>query len=114
MNEAAAEARAFFADNLVRHFRAEEEALFPLMRSSVAESHTLIEELVKEHEKIRGVVATIAAGQELSKSLFDLGDLLERHIRREERELFPLFEERVNAPEAERLQETIEKILKEG
>jgi hypothetical protein len=25
--------------------------------------------------------------------IFDLGDLLERHIRREERELFPIFEQ---------------------
>ena len=29
----------------------------------------------------------------LAKLIFDLGDLLERHIRKEERELFPLFEE---------------------
>jgi hemerythrin-like domain-containing protein len=32
--------------------------------------------------------------------IFDLGDLLERHIRKEERELFPLFEERVGHTEA--------------
>lgn len=114
MEEMAAEAKAFFSSNLERHFRAEEEALFPLLRSTVAESHGLIEGLLKEHEKIRAVVQILETGRGLSRSLFDLGDLLERHIRREERELFLLFEQRVGDAEAKRIGEAIEKILKAG
>jgi hemerythrin-like domain-containing protein len=40
-----------------------------------------------------------------------LGDLLERHIRREEHELFPLFESHVPAVQAEEAKERIEEIL---
>ncbi len=48
---------------------------------------------------------------ELPKALFDLGDILERHIRREERELFPLFEHYVPPAEAEQAKGEIERIL---
>jgi hypothetical protein len=45
----------------------------------------------------------LEAGTGLAKLIFDLGDLLERHIRKEERELFPLFEAHVEATKAEQL-----------
>jgi hemerythrin-like domain-containing protein len=47
----------------------------------------------------------------LAKVIFDLGDLLERHIRKEERELFPLLENHLGAMEAEETGEAIRKIL---
>jgi hemerythrin-like domain-containing protein len=47
----------------------------------------------------------------VSKLIFDLGDLLERHIRREERELFPLFEQYVERSRAEAVGRDISKIL---
>jgi hemerythrin-like domain-containing protein len=47
----------------------------------------------------------------VSKLIFDLGDLLERHIRREERELFPLFEQYVERSRAEAAGRDISKIL---
>ena len=40
-------------------------------------------------------IPQLEAGTGLAKLIFDLGDLLERHIRKEERELFPLFEQHV-------------------
>ncbi len=48
-----------------------------------------------------GDAADRNAAQGLAKLIFDLGDLLERHIRKEERELFPLFEAHVDAAQAE-------------
>jgi hemerythrin-like domain-containing protein len=49
----------------------------------------------------------------LGKIIFDLGDLLERHIRKEERELFPLLEKHLEAQEAEDIGEAIQKVLGE-
>ena len=50
-------------------------------------------------------------GTGLAKLIFDLGDLLERHIRKEERELFPLFEQHVEGGKAESAGVEIKRIL---
>ena len=112
LRERAAEFREFFRSSLDHHFKAEEDALFPFMRSSIPQSGQLIPELLLEHEQIRSSVHRLEGDNELAKLLFDVGDLLERHIRREERELFPLFEQQVSPTEAEKVQRDIEKILK--
>ena len=111
LEERAGEVKEFFSKNLERHFQAEEEVLFPIIRSCASESHPMVEELIEEHKQIRKEVARLEEKAGLSKILFDLGDLLERHIRREERELFPLFDNHVAAADAERAKEGIEKIL---
>jgi hemerythrin-like domain-containing protein len=103
----------FFQKQLTPHFRAEEESLFPLMREAVPESAPLLDDLLREHEIFRREVEKLSAGTGLSKLIFDLGDLLERHIRREERELFPLFEKHVELSKAEIVGEKIKKILDE-
>lgn len=71
----------------------------------------MIEDLLKEHEQIRKGVIRLEGNVGLSKILFDLGDLFERHIRREERELFPIFESHVAPAEAERVKGQIERVL---
>ena len=111
LKERAEEFNNFFAQNLTRHFRAEEEALFPWLSSSVPDSQPLIGELLRDHELLRAAAAGLSKAGNLAKILFDAGDLLERHIRREERELFPLFEKHVTAGDGERLKTAIEKIL---
>ncbi len=114
LGERAQEVKDFFSSNLARHFQAEEEVLFPIIRSCASESHLMVEELIKEHKQIRQEVARLEEKASLSKILFDFGDLLERHIRREERELFPLFENHVAAVDAEKARKEIEKILGSG
>lgn len=109
--ERAKEVKDFFSKNLERHFRAEEEVLFPAISSCASESQQMVEDLIKEHQQIRKQVAGLGEKKALSKTLFDLGDLLERHIRREERELFPIFERRVDVAQAQRAKKEIEKIL---
>ena len=107
----AAELREFFDKQLIPHFRAEEEVLFPLMRAAAPESAALLDDLLRDHESFRQGVEALAAGTRVSKLIFDLGDLLERHIRREERELFPLFEQHVESSRAEAAGQEMSKIL---
>ena len=112
LRERAEEVRNFVSKNLACHFQAEEEILFPLIRSCVPQSHSLVEDLLAGHEEIRKGALRLEGNTDLSKILFDLGDLLERHIRKEERELFPLFEACVTPAEAERVNRDMERILK--
>jgi iron-sulfur cluster repair protein YtfE (RIC family) len=93
------------------HFRAEEEILFPRLKAHVPESIQLIDELLRDHNAIRRAVPQLEAGAALGKLIFDLGDLLERHIRREERELFPLFEQHAEEIGAENIGVEISKML---
>ena len=111
LKERAQELRDFFANNLVRHFRAEEEALFPKLRQLVPESAALLDQLTRDHQQLRDAVARLESDSGLAKLVFDLGDLLERHIRTEERELFPLFEQQVGETGAAEVGSGIKRIL---
>ncbi len=114
LRERAQEFVDFYRSNLIAHFRAEEEVLFPFMRASVPDSAALLDELLGQHEQLRQAVSHVEAGSGLAKLIFDCGDLLERHIRKEERELFPLFEKHVEAPRAEVIGAALKKILDHG
>lgn len=106
------EIKNFFLQNLKPHFEAEEKVLFPLIQlHSSDDSEPLIGALLNDHERMRKTVAALEKESELSKTLFDLGDLLDRHIRQEERVLFPIFEQAVPEAAAEQAGRDIKRIL---
>lgn len=107
----ASEFLALYATELSSHFDAEEKIVFPPMRLHVPDSEQLIADLVGDHKSVRLAVATLQTTAGLGKVIFDLGDLLERHIRREERELFPLFEQNAAAIGAEEIARTLTNFL---
>jgi hemerythrin-like domain-containing protein len=111
LRERAKEFLDFYTSNLEAHFRAEEEVLFPALHSAIPATGSVIEELIREHVEIRQIMPRLDAGSGLAKLIFDLGDLLERHIRREERELFPLFEQHIQSSQAEMIGEELKKIV---
>src|SRR4029078_12014240 len=78
----AKEFRDFFSANLIRHFRAEEEIIFPLLTAGSTQAESIIEELTADHHGIRSTERSLGSESGLAKLLFDAGDLLERHIRR--------------------------------
>jgi len=85
----------FFAGETTRHFREEEELLFP----SVVEFEEARERLVQallEHQRLRASAARLQqlvdTGGKLDETMRELGGLLEAHVRLEEREVFPLIE----------------------
>lgn len=91
---------AFFAAELVPHFSAEEELVFPLALEYLEDGSSLVSRLLEEHEKIRTSVQRLEGLEpgDLKAALGALGQLLEEHIRREERVLFEALQEQV--PEA--------------
>jgi hemerythrin-like domain-containing protein len=77
----------------------------------VPESEAIIEQLIRDHQQIRAAIPQLQSEVGLGKLVFELGDLLERHIRKEERELFPLFEQHVGETGAKTVGDEIKKIL---
>jgi len=84
---------AFLVDDGRAHFAQEEALLAPAVPVDRAE---LLERMLVEHEEILRRAATLGARPE-AVAARELGELLSRHVRFEERELFPLLESRVPA-----------------
>lgn len=84
----------FFEGDLVTHFQAEEEFLFPAMLKFPA-APELIDQLLAQHETIKSLIDQLrqAEAGSLEETLKEFADTLEAHIRKEERELFPIYEQ---------------------
>jgi iron-sulfur cluster repair protein YtfE (RIC family) len=98
----------FFDEDLVTHFQAEEEFLFPEMRE-LSGAARIIDELLVEHAKIRRLsdrLRQIGVGS-LAETLKEFADTLEAHIRKEERELFPIFEQQALPEKMSRVEHAI-------
>ena len=85
---------AFLVEDGRAHFAQEEEFLVPAVPDEHAE---LVRRLYAEHEEILRRAAALGARPEAGGAR-ELGELLSRHVRFEERELFPLLERRLPAP----------------
>jgi iron-sulfur cluster repair protein YtfE (RIC family) len=86
---------------LANHFEIEEQILFPAM------AHPLVPELIAEHRTLEHIIVQLRAAPSAAL-LEQLCDLLTRHIRREENELFPIVQERLAGPVLRELGEAIE------
>ncbi len=101
---------AFYDANLHAHFRAEEEALFPALRTQA----DLVARLVDDHGRLAALRAQAvdATGEAaIHAALVAFADLLETHVRCEERELFATFPEGVEPAEVERIGRSIRDLL---
>lgn len=96
--ETAAKAResflALWDEETSKHFRIEEEVLLPACAQDLPPDDEAVVGVLVDHVQIRRQAHDLRAAHtpELS-ALHGLGDHLERHIRHEERVLFPLIEE---------------------
>ena len=96
----------FYEHNLKLHFLEEEETLFPLLGND----HPLIKEAISEHREFEKIVSD---GFKDLKEIKYFGDLLESHIRKEERQIFPAIEEHASDEELQNLLEENHPALKE-
>lgn len=77
-----------YKSDLSIHFKDEEEILFPLLSNKSAEIDDLINELLDEHKIIEDGISSLKASDDLVNHLDAIGNILEKHIRKEERILF--------------------------
>jgi hemerythrin-like domain-containing protein len=87
----------FFNKNLVKHFEAEEKILFPAIKGIDESLDRLIKNLINEHTLFKNFMNLLDKSVDLSEHLNEIGLLLEKHIRREEREFFEALQ--AKAPE---------------
>jgi hypothetical protein len=89
--------QVFWDPGGLRHFELEERHLPDALPD--ADWRDAVERMRREHDAIRVNIATVddVAGAH------ELGTLLHDHVRFEERELFPLLEDRLSEPQLERL-----------
>jgi quercetin dioxygenase-like cupin family protein len=93
--EAVATFTAFFAAETAVHFREEEESLFPLV-AEFEEARPLLVEVLLDHQRLRALVRRLEQEDDVREAMAETGQLLEAHVRREERQLFPLIERLVS------------------
>jgi hemerythrin-like domain-containing protein len=88
----------FWQEGTTAHFREEEEVLLPILTRYGGEivDGPVVKMLI-QHARIRGLVMELSdevrSGVVRPETLKGIGELLETHIRLEEREVFPMLEE---------------------
>ena len=105
---AAREFVVFFRNEERVHLRDEEEELFPLLLRHIQSQPAPLRKARVQHMQLEGFARTlgiaVAAGSVDRETLAAAGELLEAHIRLEERQLFPLIEELVPDDQLRRLE----------
>lgn len=89
----------FFDTEAIRHFREEEELLFPLLAEAEGTVPDEVAQLLVQHLEIHALVhrlrRRVAAGSVPAADVATLGQHFEVHIRLEEHQVFPHIEETV-------------------
>jgi hemerythrin-like domain-containing protein len=102
-----------FEKEIAPHFQKEEEVLFQSLPPAVSqdsEYQTLVAVLKEHHAQIRHLFGSVSKSisnlsiECLEKELEKLGELLDKHIRLEERQLFPLLERLLSAQELQEIE----------
>lgn len=96
----------FWKHHLEKHFKEEEEILFLYLE----DEYTL--RIQKEHREIEDIVSKISSSEN-TDLISDFADLLEQHIRFEERDWFPHLEEKLDASALEKIGSELHQIHNE-
>lgn len=82
----------FYREELKKHF-AEEEKILPVIRGVNSELDKLMQDMVTEHRELDQLFNSINEQDDLALHLDKLGRAMEVHIRKEERQIFPLIQD---------------------
>lgn len=95
----------FWEHHLQPHFREEERILFAPF------DDRQIQRAVKEHKQIQEVIEDLGGYSKLNekKLLTEIADMVDEHVRYEERELFPYLEQKLNKEQLETIGRELQK-----
>ena len=85
----------FYQEELVKHFE-DEERVLKLVTGVESNLDLMIKTIYREHQELHKLFQSINNHPDLINHLDQIGKTLETHIRKEERELFPLMQETCN------------------
>ena len=85
----------FYQEELVKHFE-DEERVLKLVTGVESNLDLMIETIYREHQELHKLFQSIDNHPDLTSHLDQIGKTLETHVRKEERELFPLIQETCN------------------
>ncbi|MCH7772221.1 MAG: hemerythrin domain-containing protein [Bacteroidetes bacterium] len=103
----------FYNYKLIKHFESEEKILFPVVNGKNDEIDNLIEEIIIEHKKIKLLINQLESDKDVENTLDELGRILESHIRKEERKLFPLIQNLLSDEELIYLENKLQNFVSE-
>ena len=83
---------SFYHGPLKKHIHTEENRLFPTVSGKNAELDQMIFELKEEHGLLDQLFKKLGQSTQLFNDLDELGQLLEKHVRKEERQFFQLIQ----------------------
>ncbi|WP_069658426.1 hemerythrin domain-containing protein [Arcticibacter eurypsychrophilus] len=92
LDEKAVYALNFYKEDLVEHF-AEEEKILKMVIGIQPALDVMIETIFSEHQELHSLFKLINNNPDLAAHLNETGKKLEEHVRKEERELFPMIQE---------------------
>lgn len=96
----------FYSHNIAPHFQEEEDTIFRIL----GPDHYLIKEAMEQHRDMKNRVGSkLNTAQEIE----EFRELLERHIRTEERQIFPEIERQATEAQLEELLQLDHAALKE-
>ena len=105
LSEIAQYTRAMWEGHLMPHFNLEESLLNPAMKRALPLSN-LVTRMEKDHEAFRALLSRISENPTY-ESLGQFSELLTRHIRFEENELFPAAEIELDVTELNKIGESL-------
>jgi iron-sulfur cluster repair protein YtfE (RIC family) len=81
-------AKEIYHTELERHFKDEEEFVFPYLKGKDVELDNLISEIMNEHIILKDKILSLNDNLNLIDQLDEIGNILGEHVRKEERILF--------------------------
>jgi len=92
----------FWAHHFLVHFKEEEEFLFKPVKDEV------VQKAIEDHQKIKNFIDQVGfSGTEKENALLELVELVDHHVRYEERILFPHLEEKLSGEQLETIRKQI-------
>jgi iron-sulfur cluster repair protein YtfE (RIC family) len=93
-----------YYERIIRdHEKKEEEFLFPVIVGRDPEIDQLVNQLVEEHREMDALMDRIRERPGSKEELNEIGIRLEKHVRKEERTLFELIQEKLGEEELGRI-----------
>ncbi len=106
-----AEIAQIFKTEIVIHFAAEEEIIFPEAQR-FAEMNPLVEDLLSDHAALRAAFEVAVAHNMSAQDISAIAQRLSGHIRKEERQLFERLQQLLNTTELTSIGQKLETALK--